>query len=118
MDTGCASDPVSMKASKRFSGRKQNCQTHPFNTANDHSVSNERLALRVPPLDTTAEAIVLEQTPAVLSIGARQRAGFRFVWPPCHQPCWIRADGIMAALEVINDVPSSKEQWFLHGRYV
>ena len=85
--------------------RVEPCRPHYFNTANGHSQSDSKLELDVAPLKRMASAIIMDQTPAVLSVGARQKQGFSFIWMTGFQPCWIRPDRTIVVLDAMSDIP-------------
>ena len=105
VDTGCASDLICRRSVEEFKNKTEECRPHYFNTANGHSQSNSLIQLKVPPLSDDAAAIVMDQTPAVLSVGARQKQGYSFLWMTGCSPCWVRPDRTVVVLDVYNDIP-------------
>ena len=61
----------------------------------------------IKPLNKTSSAVVLENTPNVLSVGLRcMEYGYSFHWPSGQVPYLITPDGFQVDCEVENDVPT------------
>ena len=88
IDTGCGHDLVARKELKGL--RKLIRQANiplTFYTANGQVPATDAADLFVKELDATVEPYVLEQTPAVLSVGMRcMRMGYTFIWPAGESP--------------------------------
>ena len=84
-----------------------------FATANGGLTAHERIQLAVGPLDIAVEPYVLDDTPAVLSVGARIKQGFSFVWMHDKAPCFVRPDGVVIPLDTRGDIPYLKR----HGKH-
>ena len=107
MDTGCGYDLISMILAEAF---KEALVTNPspvsLHTANATTFSDKLLSMFVPQLNETTEAIVLPDTPWVLSIGRRcMEFGFGFYWPPYKPPVLVLPDGGIIELEVEGYIP-------------
>ena len=82
MDTGSGVDLVGRSevahASKHFAKASY---TMEFNTANGKTTANEVCKATMPPLSECIKPYVLEQTPAVLSVGLRcMKYGYALHW--------------------------------------
>ena len=108
MDTGCGHDLISQRKVRELDletfldndGMK-------FMTANGLTDSNEITIMDHDGLGQ-CKLHVLNQTPAVLSIGSRcTKEGYTFVWPEGEEvkPVMINYEGVCAFLEVDGDIP-------------
>ena len=61
--------------------------------------------MEVPPLESDANALLMRDSPPVLTVGGRQTHGFGFVWLPNCSPCWITPKGKVIPLDVANNIP-------------
>jgi len=91
-DTGAGLHLVSRR--EMMTDQKESVQelerTVRLNTANGVIEANEFLPLDIPALGDTLDCVVLEDTPAVISVGERCEArGFGFYWPPYQQPFFV-----------------------------
>ena len=107
IDTGCGHDLVArkeLKALKRLI-RQANIPLN-FSTANGEVPANECADLFVKELNEAIEPYVLEDTPAVLSVGMRcMKLGYTFIWPKYENPYFITPSGMIVQLEVKDDIP-------------
>ena len=77
-----------------------------FNTANGKTTAHEVVKATMPPLSECIRPYVLEQTPAVLSVGLRcKKYGYAFHWFAYKQPFLITPDKKRIQLEAIDDLP-------------
>jgi hypothetical protein len=75
-------------------------------TANGPATVEEIVGVQVGPLRENIDALLLDSTPAVLSVGRRCMVdGYRFVWPPKETPYFIDPDGRRIDMEVDGFVP-------------
>ena len=81
-----------------------------LNTANGETIADQCLPMQVAPLGETVKPLVLENTPAVLSIGRRCMIdGYSFHWPKFKKPHLISPNGYKIVLEIENFVPYLRE---------
>ena len=73
-------------------------------TANGQLTIWDRVLCRIPCLGISIEAIVLDHTPAALSLGALVEAGFSFNWNVLHPEMW-DVEGEPIDLVKLNRVP-------------
>ena len=110
-DTGCGHDLVSsahVKMAKATSRMRLLHQPIELNTAGGLTKCVHRLEIQCPALDEKSfEALVLHDTPAVLSIGKRcVKYGYGFHWPPGSlRPYLVAPSGDHIGLTVIGDIP-------------
>jgi len=65
-----------------------------LNTANGVTTTDEVLPLELPSLDDTLDFVLLENTPAVVSVGERcMTKGYGFYWPPNGDPFFVLPGG-------------------------
>ncbi|MEM7496181.1 MAG: hypothetical protein AAF471_08790, partial [Myxococcota bacterium] len=76
-----------------------------LNTAGGRVTSDYVSTEEIPALGHTFDARILDNTPAVVSVGRRSREGWTFHWAPHQKPVWTDPKGTEHVLEVMNDVP-------------
>ena len=77
-----------------------------FFTANGITSATEVCDDKLPVLGERVQAYVLDDTPSVLSLGARcMKKGYGFYWHPYELPYFICRDGTFIQLELDNYVP-------------
>ena len=77
-----------------------------FHTANGSVDVTSTAAVPVPELFEHAHPYVLEDTPAVLSIGLRcMEHGYQYVWPPRSALYFVLPCGQVVPFEVHNNIP-------------
>ena len=108
MDTGCGHDLISQRKVKEL-GLETYLDNDgmTFMTANGLTDSNEITMMDHENLGQ-CKLHVLNQTPAVLSVGSRcTKEGYSFVWPDGEdmRPAMIGSDGTCTFLEVDGDIP-------------
>ena len=108
MDTGCGHDLISQRKVKEL-GLETILDNDgmTFMTANGLTDSNETTVMDHEGLGK-CNLHVLNQTPAVLSIGSRcTKEGYTFVWPEGEdiKPVMINSEGTCTFLEVDGDIP-------------
>ena len=96
----------------------ENCRPaeHPISliTANGPTEANEVADVKLPALPDTVQPYVLDQTPAVLSVGARcADEGYSFVWPANGKPILVRPDDNVVELK--SKVTS--QSWMTHAKF-
>ena len=108
MDTGCGHDLISQRKVKELELETfLDNDGMTFMTANGLTDSNEITIMNHEGLGQ-CKLHVLNQTPAVLSVGSRcSKEGYSFVWPKGEdmKPAMISDDGICTFLEVDGDIP-------------
>ena len=108
MDTGCGHDLISQRKVKELDLETfLDNDGMTFMTANGLTDSNEITIMNHEGLGR-CKLHVLNQTPAVLSVGSRcSKEGYSFVWPKGEnmKPAMISDDGICTFLEVDGDIP-------------
>eukprot|EP00972_Heterocapsa_arctica_P068348 10097448-Heterocapsa_arctica.AAC.1 len=78
----------------------------PFRTANGFTVSTHSAPMKIEELGEEIAPFVLQDTPAVLSVGDRDmNKGYTFVWPAYSSPYFVTPNGFRVELEVIDNVP-------------
>ena len=78
-----------------------------LHTANGECRPNGSIIMDMKPLNETSSAVVLENTPNVLSVGLRcMEYGYSFHWPCGQVPYLITPDGFQVDGEVENNVPT------------
>ena len=81
-----------------------------LHTANGATLADEVVDLQVGPLLEVVSPLLLDSTPAVLSIGRRcMKDGYGFHWEPFARPYVITPQGCKVTLEVEGDVPYLNE---------
>ena len=81
-----------------------------LHTANGATLADTVVDLQVGPLLEVVSPLLLESTPAVLSIGRRcMRDGYGFYWSPFSDPYVITPQGYKVQLDVVGDVPYLRE---------
>ena len=108
MDTGCGHDLISQRKVKELDLETfLDNDGMTFMTANGLTDSNEITMMEHESLGQ-CKLHVLNQTPAVLSIGSRcTKEGYTFVWPEGEEikPVMINNEGVCTFLEVDGDIP-------------
>jgi len=108
MDTGCGHDLISQRKVKELDLETfLDNEGMTFMTANGLTDSNEITMMEHESLGQ-CKLHVLNQTPAVLSIGSRcTKEGYTFVWPEGEEikPVMINNEGVCTFLEVDGDIP-------------
>ena len=108
MDTGCGHDLISQRKVKELELETfLDNDGMIFMTANGLTDSNEITIMNHEGLGQ-CKLHVLNQTPAVLSVGSRcNKEGYSFVWPKGEdmKPAMINDDGVCTFLEVDGDIP-------------
>ena len=107
MDTGSGHDLVDlalvMQSARIINTDHQNLT---LMTANGECRPPGSIPIRVEALGETTNALVLENTPNVISVGLRcMEYGYGFHWPPAETPYWITPDGREILCRVENNVP-------------
>eukprot|EP00972_Heterocapsa_arctica_P039995 5891126-Heterocapsa_arctica.AAC.1 len=75
-------------------------------TANGGTVSTHTAPMQIAELSESINPYVLNESPAVLSIGDRtMNKGYSFIWPALKNPYFITPSGFRVELEVIDDIP-------------
>ena len=106
MDTGCGFDLKDAATARLFPKALRPVDPVEFHTANSSTSAKEALAIHVAPLDEDSTAVVLPDTPWVLSVGLRcQEMGYGFHWFPYQTPYLTLPDGTRIALEVDGGIP-------------
>ena len=83
-----------------------------LHTANGECRPNGSIAMDVGPFNETSSALVLENTPDVLSVGLRcMEYGYSFHWSCGHAPYLITPDGFHVDCIVENNVPVLPTSW-------
>ena len=107
MDTGCGYDLISQRKA-----RELDLQTYEgedkmvFMTANGITETREVAKFSVDSFSEETKPFVLEQSPAVFSVGVRcMKLGYTFVWPPKDQPFMINPVGKKIELHSKDDIP-------------
>ena len=92
MDTGCGYDLISRRKAKELDlDVLEGDDRMVFLTANGITETREVAKYSVDSFQEEAKPFVLEQAPAVLSVGMRcMKLGYTFVWPPNGQPFMIK----------------------------
>ena len=107
MDTGCGYDLISRrKAAELDLPISEGNDRMVFMTANGITETREVAKCSVDSFSDVAKPFVLEQSPAVFSVGMRcMKLGYTFVWPPNEQPFMINASGKRIDLHSKDDIP-------------
>ena len=113
MDTGSPVDLVGKNdiPAKYLESNSKDSDFHvTLNTANGATTADKVLPLQVAPLGESVSPLILEESPAVLSIGRRcMLDGYEFHWPKYKKPYLISPNGYRIELEVENFVPYLRE---------
>ena len=107
MDSGCGRDLISETdvALAAYPADQRGPGTA-FRTANGRVESTRHATMCIGEFGQTARASVLPSTLAVLPIGRRcVHEGFTLVWKASQAPYMTRPDGMIAKLEVYDDIP-------------
>ena len=107
IDTGCGHDLIGkteLKACKALAKRAK--VPIMFSTANGQTPANDVGEMFVQELGEAVEPYILEDTPAVLSVGMRcMQHNYTFVWPAGQSPYFLSPSGMIIACEVIDNIP-------------
>ena len=77
-----------------------------FHTANGPTRTENVANTHVWELDENFTHYVLENTPPVLTVGYRcMEMGYTFIWPTAQEPYFIRPDGMIIHLKIVNYIP-------------
>ena len=77
-----------------------------LHTANGECRPAGSIVMDIKPLGETSSALVLENTPNVLSVGLRCVGyGYSFHWPNAQDPYWVTPDGDEISCAVEHNVP-------------
>ena len=107
MDTGCGYDLISHRKARELDlDIHEGNDRMVFLTANGITETREVAKCSVDSFQEEAKPFILEQTPAVLSVGMRcMKLGYTFVWPPNDQPFMINQSGKRISLHSKDDIP-------------
>ncbi|MCV6575456.1 MAG: retropepsin-like domain-containing protein, partial [Cohaesibacter sp.] len=107
MDTGCGYDLISRrKATELDLPIIDGNDRMVFMTANGITETREVAKCSVDSFNEVAKPFVLDQSPAVFSVGMRcMKLGYTFVWPPNGQPFMINESGKRIDLHSKDDIP-------------
>ena len=107
MDTGCGYDLISRRKARELDlDVLEGDDRMVFLTANGITETREVAKYSVDSFQEEAKPFVLEQTPAVLSVGMRcMKLGYTFVWPPNDQPFMVNQSGKRINLHAKDDIP-------------
>ena len=107
MDTGCGYDLISRRKARELDlDVLEGDDRMVFLTENGITETREVAKYSVDSFQEEAKPFVLEQTPAVLSVGMRRmKLGYTFVWPPNDQPFMINQSGKRINLHSKDDIP-------------
>jgi hypothetical protein len=106
VDTGCGHDLISMRYAAKHKKRIVSVPQMPFSTAGGPVSATLSLPLFLSDLDSdSSNPYVLDDTPAVLSVGARTKKGFSFFWIESRTPCIVTPSKRIVPLDVIGDIP-------------
>ena len=108
VDTGSEQDLISegMLGKAHAKNRRQSEVPICLATANGSTRADEEADLTVDALHKPFSAYILDETPAVLSVGVRcMQQGYSFVWPADGKPYFIRPDRKVILLNVDGMVP-------------
>ena len=84
----------------------ESCHPLTFNTANGQATTHEQADLRVNELNLDITPHVLEDSPALISLGNLcMKGGFHFVWKPGQRPYLITPYHKVVELEVVGNIP-------------
>ena len=107
-DTGCAADLIGLSDMTADDLKYVTPAADPicFSSANGPVWATSTLPLQGVALMEEMSPFVMEQTPAVLSVGRRcTQEGYAFHWPPRKSPYFIKPDGEKILCEVHAYVP-------------
>ena len=107
MDTGCGYDLISHRKARELDlDVHEGNDRMVFLTANGITETREVAKCSVDSFQEEAKPFILEQTPAVLSVGMRcMKLGYTFVWPPNDQPFMTNQSGKRISLHSKDDIP-------------
>ncbi len=110
LDTGCGQDLVGISAALAFRSYLKRVTPYPFATANGTSSADKVLPITVAAFDhATAEPYVMQDSPAVLSVGMRvMHQGYCFIWLTGMYPCMILPNKKIIPLDIDGDIPYYK----------
>ena len=105
--TGCGYDLISQRKAQELGlNVTEGNDRMVFMTANGITETREVAKCTVDSFGEEAKPFVLEQTPAVFSVGMRcMKLGYTFVWPPGNQPFMINSSGKRIDLHSKDDIP-------------
>ena len=107
MDTGCGYDLISHRKARELDlDTYEGEDRMVFMTANGITETRTITDCSVDSFEEDPKPFVLDQTPAVFSVGMRcMKQGYTFVWPPEKQPFMINKDGMRIDLHSRDDIP-------------
>ena len=108
MDTGSGFDLIGMHdlSSKMLADAHVVSDSIELHTANGVTIVDQAVPLQVGPLIENVIPLMLDSTPAVLSVGRRcVDEGYAFTWPAYGEPYLTRPDGHIVKLKVDGYVP-------------
>ena len=108
VDSGSESDLVSKGMLRDVNAKNCRAAEHPISliTANGSTEANEIADVKLSALPETVQPYVLDQTPAVLSVGTRcADQGYSFAWPANGNPILVRPDEKVVQLRGEGHVP-------------
>ena len=104
-DTGAAQDLLSRTDAQNWS-IYESSQPLKFATANGNIFGTEQAHVKIKQTDSIVPPYVLDETPAMLSVGMRcLKDGYEFVWRAHSRPYFRLPDGSRIKLEVKDNVP-------------
>ena len=114
MDTGCGYDLIRRGIAsyfKEFVRRSARAVT--LLTANSVTKTAHTLVSWIPQLGQVSRALIMDDTPSVLSVGRRtMKHGYGFYWPPATDAFLILPDGSQVTLETSGYLPYlTKDTW-------
>lgn len=108
IDSGSEQDLVSEAQIPRVKASNRHRRDEPISllTANGATTADEVVDVDIHGLTKPCQPLVMEHTPAVLSVGIRcLEQGYSFVWPAGGKPILVRPDQKVVELEVDGHVP-------------
>ena len=107
MDTGCGYDLIHQRKARELDLHTNEGEDKMvFMTANGITETREVAKFNVDSFSEETKPFVLEQSPAVFSVGMRcMKLGYTFVWPPKDQPFMINPVGKKIESHSKDDIP-------------
>ena len=111
LDTGCPDDMVSRDMAIALSHFFRKCIPREWHSANGAVTCDEVLPIAIGAIgDKNAEVHIMQDTPALLSIGKRViHGGYSFVWLNGRRPCLVTPRNRIIPLDVRGDCPFIKQ---------
>ena len=109
---------MNKRAAKGFRDWQYAARQMTFITAGGTISAIMYLRLKVPAFHQKTEAIILDDSPALLSVGRRVRdAGMSFIWLAEAMPCMVTRNSVIVCLDIDGGLPTLREGCLCSDKY-